>query len=170
MRSRMDLLRAGRGLLLLGLSKRWTTGHQLRDVVTGELGQLMVMAGLRGLEQTDDEGAFLLEEEDVLGLLLVHVATEHPERVLVMTCVVWRGRFLVPAPRGGLVHEPGDVVIEERQRLLDLRSHALIPAATPPARHDEALHDEAVRGLDEEHVAHAALVEERSNRPEDLLE
>src|SRR6188474_2226360 len=141
----MDLLRRARGRF--GLSERWTTGHQLRDVVTGELGQLMVMASLRGLEETDDEGAFLLEEEDVLGLLLVHVPAEHTEGILVVAGVVRRGRLLAPAPGGGLVHEPGNVVVEERQRLLDLRSHALIPATASAARHDEALHDEAIRGL-----------------------
>src|SRR6187399_2651096 len=57
--------------------------HHLGDVVSGELGELVAVAGLVGLQRAHDERAFLLEEEDVSRLLLVQPATKHAERRLV---------------------------------------------------------------------------------------
>ena len=144
----------------------------LGDVLAGELGELVAAAGLAAEEQADDERAVLLEEEDVARLLLVHVATEHAERRLVEAGLRGpaAGRRRRAAPGGGLFHEPGDVVVEEGERLLDLGAHRVGPRAAGRAGGHEALDDEAVGRLHEQDVLHPALVEERADRAEDLLE
>ncbi len=75
------------------------------------------------------------------------------------------------APGDRLLHEPGDVVVEEGERLLRPGgpSTRTTPRRPPPRRHD-ALDDEPVGRLDEQDLVHPALVDERADRPEDLLE
>src|SRR5258705_12485510 len=105
----------------------------------------MLAAGLAGHQQSDDEGAVLLEEEDVMRPLLVHVPPENSERVLVVAGVPdWLGRRLA-TPGGRLLHEPGDVVIEEGQRLLRLRTDRVRPGPPPPPPHPDTPDDETVR-------------------------
>src|SRR5437667_35805 len=79
------------------------------------------------------------------------------------------GRPPGAASGDALVHEPGDVIVEERQGLLGDDAHRLGPAALPTARAHETLHDEAVGRLDEQDLAHPALVEECADRAEHLL-
>src|SRR3954447_6890943 len=55
------------------------------DVVAGELGQLVPTARLSAHQQAEHESAFLLEEEDVTWLLVVHVPPDDSERCLVAT-------------------------------------------------------------------------------------
>jgi hypothetical protein len=117
-----------------------TSSDHLCDVVSGELRELVSAAGLAATAESDDEGAVLLEEEDIPRLLVVHVAAEHAERGLVIAGLVGRAG-LAAATGGGLLHEPGDVVVEERQRLLRLRpkrfgprSRAEAPDVTSPGR------------------------------------
>src|SRR5690348_1116468 len=81
-----------RGRLLLGLCRGWigatetrAARHEVRDVVAGEFGQLVMLARLRPDEQADDERAVLLEEEDVARLLLVHVPADDAEGRLVVS-------------------------------------------------------------------------------------
>jgi len=83
----------------------------------------VLAAGLAGQQEPDDERAVLLEEEHVLGLLVVHISTKDPEGRLVVTGVVRRRRVRATATRGGFLHEPSDVIVEEGQRLLDLVAH-----------------------------------------------
>src|SRR5262245_1765013 len=130
----------------------------------------MAAALLAALEEPDDEGAVLLEEEDVARLLLVHVAADHAQGRLVEPGVAVRLRTRFAAAGERLVHEPGDVVVEEGERLLGLRAERLGPGAVAAARGDDALDDEAIGRFDEEDLAHAALIDERTDRAEDLLE
>ncbi len=74
------------------------------------------------------------------------------------------------AARRGLLHESGDVVVKEGQRLLDLGPDRLRPGAPGRAGCHQALHDEPVGGLNQQDVLHPALVEERADGPEDFLE
>src|ERR1700690_1923345 len=92
--------------------------HRL-DVVLGELRERVFAAGGADPVESDDERAALLEEEDVVGLLLVDPAPEDPERLLIVARVapVGRGGPRVAA-RQRFLHEAGDVVVEERERLL----------------------------------------------------
>src|SRR5688572_1345422 len=144
------------------------------DVFPRELGELVAAAGLAAQQQSEDECAVLLEEEHVTRLLLVDVPAEHSARGLIVARLVrgwrWGGRDAQPAPGGGLLHEPRDVVVEEGERLFGLAPERLGPGAAGLARRHEPLHDEAVRGLDEQDVLHPALVEEGTDRAEDLLE
>src|SRR5690348_1047921 len=153
------------------MSERRAPGDHLRDVLAGELRELVAAAGLTRQQEPDDERAVLLEEEHVPRLLVVHVTTEDAERRLVIAGVVARHRIGAAPPGGGLLHEAGDVVVEERQRLLDLRTHRLRPG--PRARlagHDQALDDEPIGGFDQQDVLHPTLVEECADRAEDFLE
>src|SRR6186997_2741595 len=139
----------------------------LVDIVAGELGKFVARTGLAAHQQAEDEGTFLFEEEDVVRLLVVHVAPDHPERRLVMT-----GRAVVAGASAGarFLHETRDVLVEERQCLLGLCADRFRPRATARAGQDEPLDDEPVGCLEKEDVLHPALVEERSDRAEDLLE
>src|SRR4029077_5944493 len=81
-----------------------------------------------------------------------------------------RERAARPSTGHRLVHEPADVLVEERERLLGLGAHRVRPRAGRPGRRHEALYDETVWRLDEKDLAHPAVVEEGADRPEHLLE
>ena len=76
----------------------------------------------------------------------------------------------MPRRAPGFLHEPGDVVVEEGQRLLHLAADRLGPRAGASGRGHEALDDEAIGRLEKEDVLHRALIEERADRAEDLFE
>src|SRR4051794_6762475 len=143
---------------------------ELGDVVAGELGEGVVRARLAAEVEADDERAVLLEEEDVARLLLVHVVADHAQRVLVEARVAVRLGARLAAARRGFLHEPGDVVVEERERLLALRPERLRPRPGRRAGRHDALDDEPVGCFHEEDLAHPALVDEGPDRAEDLLE
>ena len=85
----------------------------------GELGEHVARALAARHEQSQDIGAALLEEEDVLGLLVVDVAADDPQGALVGTrhdrAVVAVRR---PAAGGRVLEEARDVLVEERIGLL----------------------------------------------------
>ena len=107
---------------------------------------------------------------DLPRLLLVHVAADDAECRLVEPGIALRLRAGLASSRDRFVHEPGDVVVEEGQGLLVLRPERLRPRPAGRPGRDDALDDEPVGGLDEEDLAHPALVDEGPDRAEDLLE
>ena len=112
----------------------------------------------------------MLEKEDVVRLLLVHVPPEDAECVLVVAGIALGLRRRQATAGDRLLHEPGDVIVEEGKRLLRLRADRVRPGPAPGATDHDALDDEAVGRLDEQHLGHTALIEERADRAEDLLE
>src|SRR5436190_2728346 len=104
------------------------TRHHVRDVIAGEFSELVPRARLAAHQQAEDERTFLLEEEDVARLLVVHVPADDPKRGLVVSAG-GRGTGAAAAPCAGLLHEPRDVVIEEGQRLFALGADRLGPGA-----------------------------------------
>src|SRR5882672_7534684 len=100
----------GRGLgLRFRVPQARAAGDHVDDVVPSELCELVLAAHLTAHQQSEDEGALLLEEEDVAWLLVVHVPTDDPECRL----VVAGGSLGGPraAAGTGLFHEAGDVVV-----------------------------------------------------------
>src|SRR3990172_7197276 len=120
--------------------------------------------------EPQDERAILLEEEDVLGVLLVDVAADDPEGVLIVAGARQRIMSALAAMDDRLVHEPGDVLVGEGHRLLLDLAHRFRPGARSPTDVGEGLDDEPVRGLHHEDVLHGPLVQVGADRPEDLLE
>ena len=104
-------------------------------------------AGLAGQQEPDDEGAVLLEEEDVPRLLLVQVAAEDAEGGLVVAGDV--GRQPAPErPRRAAASSMNRAMSSSRKVSVSLTCVPIesdqVPLADAP-RDDEALHDESVR-------------------------
>src|SRR5262245_14023824 len=172
LRVRWAAMGAGSAWLLgrgLSVPQARAARHQVRDVLSRELGQLVTVAGLTAHQQAQDEGAVLLEEEDVPRLLIVHVAADDSECRLVVAAARRSGHPRA-SPGRGFLHEPRDVVVEKGQRLLGLGPDRFRPRPRRLTRGDQPLDDEPVGRFEQEDVLHAALVEERSDGAEDLLE
>jgi hypothetical protein len=124
----------------------------------------------RAHQQPNDVRAVLLQEKDVARLLLVDVASDDAQRLLVLPRLegVRRGCASPPA-RDALLDERGDVVVEEGVRLLlDLETR-IGPLALGLRARDQPLDDESVGRLGQQDLAHLALVDEGADRTEDLF-
>ena len=139
------------GLVLLFAAQSRALAHHGLEVLRRELGELVLAALAGAHQQAQHVGAVLLEEEDVLGLLVVDVATDDAHRALIRPR--HRASRHWPAPCGGAPASPrGSGRCPRRGTCTSPSS----PSAWGPARpavlvlHDDALDDEAVGRLGEE--------------------
>src|SRR5213078_2862622 len=89
-------------------------GKHVGDVVAGDLDELLAKPARPDHGDPGDVRAIDLEEEDVARVLLVDVAADDAQLLLVVVGAGLLG--LLAAALDGLVHEPADIVVVERQR------------------------------------------------------
>src|SRR6185369_8652797 len=140
-------------------------GDHVCDVVPGELDEVLAEPARGAHGDPGNVRTIDLEEEDVARVLFVEVPADDPELLL----VVVRARILglLAAALDGLVHEPADVVIVQRQRFAIGLPDLLARAGR--ALDGEALDDEPGVRLEEDDRAHAAIVEVGADRAQDLF-
>ena len=111
----------------------------------------MLASGLAGHEQSQDECAVLLEEEDIARLLVIEILTEDAECRLVVTAR-WSGS--VRPPRRAAASSMNLAMSSSRKVSVSFvrRPDGVGPGPGVAALDDHALDDEAIRRFEDEDV------------------